>query len=146
MPSIIRNDATVAALRSYLKRDGYELDPEPEEGKPGADIVAHKDGQTIIFEVIGYKSNQPLRTKDFNHAFFQAIAWIGRGASRAVIAVPSRFAAGLPIRAKNLGDAWVRLGTEFKELEIWLVDNEKRSYAVTTWNQWAQPREELVSA
>lgn len=141
MPSIIPNEVTVAVLRKLLTRDGYKLEPPVPIGAAGADIVAQKDDERVVIEVIGFKSNQPLRTRDFNHALFQALAWLGKGAPCAVIAVPSRFKDGLPKRAENLGNAWVRIGNEFQGLEIWLVDTEKKSYTRTRWNDWAQTQE-----
>jgi len=69
-------------------------------------------------------------------AFFRAVSRIEDGATRCIIALPSRWANGLPQRARQYGKAWLRIGQAFPELEIWLVDTKARTYATTKWSDW----------
>ncbi|SRR6266567_787361 len=136
MPSVIKSSATERALRSLLKRQGYRLNTTRLNGETGVDILATHGSRHIHIEVIGFKSSPPARSRDFMQAFFRAVSRIQDGASRCVIALPSRWQNGLPQRAKQYGPAWRRIGNAFPELEIWLVDAGTGSYSETKWNDW----------
>ena len=124
-------------LRTILiEIEGYELSKLLPNGFTGCDIIAQKGRETIHIEVIGYKTSGPARARDFFQAFFRAISRIRIGATHCVIAMPDRAKRGLPIRAHNYGQAWTRIGNAFPELQIWLVDVDRCSYEVTSWNSW----------
>lgn len=139
MPSVVRNDRTEACLRTLLADEGYELNKPRRNGQTGVDIIATKGNEQLHVEVIGFKSSPPARSKDFYEVFFRAISRIKDGATLCVIALPSRSADGLPLRARQYGIAWQRLGQAFPELQIWLVDVENQSYTRATWNEWLTP-------
>jgi hypothetical protein len=136
MPSIIPCTVTEEALRDALTREGYLLSRVLGNGETGVDILATKGTKSIHIEVIGFKSSPPARSRDFFQTFFRAVSRIKDGATRCVVALPARWEAGLPARARQYAVAWERLGIAFPELEIWLVDHEARSYTRTTWNEW----------
>ena len=136
MPSVITSKETEGCLRARLVAEGFELSPERSHGQTGADVCAHRGDEQICIEVIGFKSSAPNRAKDFYESFFRAISRLDTGATRCVIALPSRFGVGLPARAKQHGQAWARIGKAFPELEIWLVDKEAGTYSVSKWGEW----------
>lgn len=136
MPSIVRNEDTERCLRELLREEGYMLSPLREHGETGVDILAKKDGETLHIEVIGYKASGPARAKDFYEGFFRTISRIKDGAQRCVLAMPAQGERGLPQRADQYGEAWIRIGDAFPELAIWLVDTESKSYRRTTWKHW----------
>jgi len=136
VPSLITSSETERSLRQRLATEGYELSPERAHGQTAVDICARRGKEILCIEVIAFKSSPPARAKDFYESFFRAISRLDTGATRCVIALPSRFAAGLPARARQHGRAWARIGEAFPELEIWLVDTETGTYAVSKWSDW----------
>jgi len=136
MPSLVKSATAEATLRSCLRADGFSVNKSRLNGETGVDVLAERGKETIHIEVIGFKSSPPSRSIDFFQSFFRAISRIKDGATRCVIALPARWANGLPSRAKQYDNAWMRLGKAFPELEIWLVDTESKSYTVTRWNDW----------
>ena len=136
MPSITKSSATEKTLRSLLTREGYHLSKTRLNGETGVDILATRSNRDIHVEVIGFKSSPPARSRDFMQSFFRAVSRIKDGASRCVIALPSRWKNGLPQRARQYGSAWRRIGRAFPELEIWLVDSAERTYSESKWNDW----------
>lgn len=132
----IANQAIENALRRCLEDEGYSLSTARLNGETGVDILATKVDERLHIEVIGFKDNPPARSKDFYEVFFRAISRLRQGASRIVIALPERFASGLPQRAAVYGDAWLRLGAAFPELEVWLVNHEQPSIRRATWVEW----------
>lgn len=136
MPTVFSSVDTEKCLRSILSSKGFTLSPERVNGETGVDIIAVREQETFHIEVIGFKSSPPARSKDFYESFFRAISRLKDGANCCVIALPKRFERGLPARARQYGLAWERIGTNFPELQIWLVDTECRAYEPTSWNQW----------
>lgn len=137
MPSIVSNAATEAALRKALESEGYKLSNQRAHGETGVDILATKGNARLFVEIIGHKSSPPARARDFYESFFRAISRTVDGAERCVIALPTLAGRGLPQRAKHYGNAWVRVGEAFPELEIWLVDVDAGTYETTKWSDWA---------
>ena len=136
MPSLIKSSATETALRAALKAEGYRLSRTRGNGETGVDVLATRRGKRVHIEVIGFKSSGPARAKDFMQSFFRAVSRIKDGATRCVIALPSRWANGFPQRVKQYGRAWGRIGRAFPELEIWLVDARTHTYSPKKWNSW----------
>jgi len=136
MPSIVQNAQLEQCLREILAREGYAVSPVKQHGETGVDILATKDGESFHIEVIGFKSSPPARAKDFYESFFRAVSRLNDGANRCVIALPKRFEHGLPTRANQHRVAWKRIGEAIPELQIWLVDTEKRSCERTKWLYW----------
>lgn len=136
MPSIISNHYTENCLRELLKNEGYSLSAPLSYGQTGVDILAEKTGEAFHIEVIGYKLSPPARSKDFYEVFFRAISRLKDGAEKCVLALPEPFGRGLAQRARHYAKAWLRIGYAFPELEIWLIDTERKSYKRTSWNQW----------
>jgi hypothetical protein len=136
MPAVVSNTATENCLRALLERRGYRLNPKRAYGETGADIIASNDKEYLHIEVIGYKSSGPARAKAFYESFFRAVSRLKDGASRCVIAIPILAKQGLPARARQHGEAWIRNGQAFPELEIWLVDTENQLYKWSLWNDW----------
>jgi hypothetical protein len=136
MSALVTNDVTEHCLRECLKSEGYNLSPRKAYGQTGVDILASQGGETIHIEVIGFKESPPARSKDFYEVFFRAMSRIGSGAKHSAIALPCRFERGLPARAGQYGQSWIRIGQAFPELEIWLVDTEAKSYRRTLWSDW----------
>jgi hypothetical protein len=134
----ISNEDTEKCLRTILLSEGYELSPLLARGETGVDILAKKeDEEHLHIEVIGYKASGPARAKDFFESFFRAVSRIKDGAHRCIIAMPMLAEQGLPTRAHHYGEAWLRIGQVFPELEIWLVNTEVQSYKRSKWNDWA---------
>ncbi len=117
-----------------LELDGYSLNPERKYGENGADIIAKKDGDELVFEVIGYKNKGPARSKDFFEIFFRGISRLNLGAKKILLAMPVKFKSGLNQRVENYRVAWKRIGDAFPELEICLIDCEKEKYHREKWN------------
>jgi len=136
MPSLINSADTEAVLRALLTNEGFNLTNVRMNGETGVDILATRGDETIHIEVIAFKSSGPARSRDFFQAFFRAVSRIEDGATRCVIALPSRWENGLPVRAKQYGTAWTRIGNAFPELEIWCVQCKSPNYTVTKWNDW----------
>ncbi len=131
------SQVTERRLRFCLKSEGYQMSAVLKNGQTGADIIACKEDQRIFIEVIGFRSNPPVRSREFYEVFFRAVSRLKSGADVCVIAFPSRFENGLPTRAAHYGEAWKRLGCAFPELQIWLVETKgKPSYRKTAWNDW----------
>ena len=105
-------------------------------GETGVDILATRKRSKLYIEVIAHKSSPPARSKDFYESFFRVVSRIKDGAGRCVIAMSSHAERGLPARAKQYGEAWIRIGDAFPELEIWLVDPVQSAYTKTRWNDW----------
>lgn len=123
-------------LRTRLEKEGYLLTHPRENGETGVDLIATRGRDDHFIEVIGFKEQAPARSKDFYEVFFRAASRIKDGAKSIVIALPERFARGLERRAAQYGEAWMRIGRAFPELEIWLVDCENCSYERTDWDSW----------
>jgi hypothetical protein len=136
VPALITSAATEECLRQILCADGYTLSTLRANGETGVDIQASRGTEDLFIEVIGFKSSPPARAKDFFEIFFRAVSRLDHGATKCVIALPVRFGAGLPARAKQYGSAWRRIGDAFPELRIWLVDTEARTIAERNWNDW----------
>lgn len=136
MPSIITNAAVESCLREILTREGFTLNQTRALGENGVDIVATCADETVFVEVIGFKSSGPARSRDFYEAFFRVVSRLRDGAKKLAIALPTRAATGLPARAGQYGEAWLRIGRAFPELEIWLVDLNAGAYKRTPWNSW----------
>ena len=130
----VANEAVVDVLRSALQKQGYKVSPKRPFGAQGADVVAEKDGETIVAEVIGYKSSGPARRSDFAVAFWVVIGRVDEYPdAKVVIALPSQFERGLPARLDSRRGASERIGKAFPELEIWLVDVENQRYKRIRW-------------
>jgi len=139
MPALVSNDDVEKCLRELLKQEGYSLSPRRVLGQTGVDILATRPGDSYHIEVIGFKSSPSARAYDFYQIFFRAISRLNEGAKRCVIALPKRMGDGLPARAEQHHIAWLRIAQAFPELEVWLIDTEKRSYKRTQWRDWISP-------
>jgi len=135
MPSIVRSDAVEGCLRRLLTQDCFKLTTPKRNGETGVDIIATRRAKRFHVEAVGFKSQSPARSRDYYEAFFRAISRVKDGATRCVIALPSRAGHGLPQRASHYGIAWQRLGQAFPELQIWLVDVDQPSYTKTAWSE-----------
>ncbi|MFZ2855108.1 MAG: hypothetical protein WAZ34_13485, partial [Rhodocyclaceae bacterium] len=113
MPALVTSAATESCLRELLSAAGYELSPLRRHGETGVDIRASRGTEDLFIEVIAFKSSPPARAKDFYEIFFRAVSRLDHGATKCVIALPVRFGAGLPARAKQYGSAWKRIGQAF---------------------------------
>ena len=136
MPSIITGNSTERCIRILLDREGFQLSPLLVNGFTGCDVIAKRGGVTIHIEVIGYKSSGPARARDFFQVFFRSISRIKDGAKHCIIAMPSLAERGLKTRARQYGEAWIRIGESFPELQIWLIDVDNYSYKKSSWNEW----------
>jgi hypothetical protein len=137
MPALISSKDVEARVRATLEAQGYKTSAERGFGETGTDIVATKEADIFHIEAIAFKTSPPARAKDFYEVFFRAVSRIELGATKCVIALPSRFGIGLPQRAKAVGKAWSRIGRAFPELVIWLVDTSDGSIKETSWNSWS---------
>jgi hypothetical protein len=138
MPSIVKNSFAERCLRETLQSEGYKLSPNRQFGETGVDVIASRGDDIFHIEVIGYKSSGPARAKDFYESFFRAVSRLKDGAKRCVIAMPNFAKRGLPTRARQYGEAWIRIGKAFPELEIWLIDVENKTIERSSWNQWGR--------
>jgi hypothetical protein len=139
MPSLVRSSDIEKYLRNRLETDGYVLINKPRRnGETGPDIIAEKPGENIHIEVISFESSPPARSLDFFQAFFRAISRIELGATRCVIATSLRFENGLPTRVNQYKTGWARIGKVFPELEIWLVDCDRKECKQTKWGEWVK--------
>ena len=138
MPSGVSNSEVEDCLRGALAQEGYSLNPKRTHGETGVDIVARRGDLCFHIECIGYKSSPPARAKDFFESFFRCVSRLNDGANQCVIALSIRAETGLPARAKQHREAWLRIAQAFPELSIWLVDTLKSSYRKTTWREWAE--------
>jgi hypothetical protein len=136
VPALFTSAVTEDCLRELLSAAGYQLSPPRGHGETGVDIKASRGAEELFIEVIGFKSSPPARAKDFYEIFFRAVSRLDHGATKCIIALPARFGAGLPARAKQHGSAWKRIGLAFPELYIWLVNTEARSITEREWNEW----------
>lgn len=132
----VENEDTERCLRDILILEGYELDIPKINGQNGVDIMAKKDNETLYIEVIGYPSNPQKRARDFFQNFFRTISRINEGATNCIFAIPKQAELGLPLRAKQYGIAWKRIGKAFPELNIWLIDVDNQKYEKTGWAEW----------
>lgn len=137
MPSIVSNSDVEDCLREILQREGFRLSEKRMHGQTGVDIIASKGNDTYHIEAIGYKQAGPARAKDFYESFFRVVSRLNDGANHCVLALSKRMETGLPARARQHRVAWLRISDAFPELEIWLVDNDKRTYRRSTWREWA---------
>ena len=137
MPAIVKNSEVEECLREILGREDFVLNHKRGYGEMGVDIVATRDEETFHIEVIGYKSSPPARAKDFYEGFFRTVSRLNDGATHCVLALSSRAGVGLPARAGQHRQAWLRIADAFPELEIWLVDTANRTYQRKTWREWA---------
>jgi hypothetical protein len=137
MPAIVTSAAVEDAVRSALLAEGWVVSTPRRHGEAGADIEAVREGKRLCVEAIAFKSSGPARAKDFYEAFFRAASRVGPSTTRVAIALPARFAVGLPQRVHALGHAWRRIGEAFPELEIWLVETVATRIRQTSWNEWA---------
>jgi hypothetical protein len=139
MPSIITNIETENCLRELLKKEGYKLSNKTGLSKLGSDIKATKNNEVCYIEVIGFEESSLERVKDFYVAFFQVISRLNnKDCKHCIIAMPETSRKSLPIRAKIYKVAWERIAKIFPELEIWLVDVEKKKYQRTSWIYWLE--------
>lgn len=137
MAALVSSNATEQCLRDCLLAEGYELSRPRANGQTGVDVLARRRNETIYIEVIGFKKSPPARSRDFYEVFFRAISRIGADCTRSAIALPRRFELGLPARAGQYGDSWIRIGKVFPELEIWLIDTNAKSYRRSKWSEWS---------
>jgi hypothetical protein len=136
MPAIVSNADLESCLREILERQEYALTRRRPHGATGVDIVATKGGESWHIECIGYKSSGPARAKDFYESFFRIVSRLNDGAKHCIVALSNRAEVGLPARARQHAVAWERIAKAFPELEIWLVDIDRKAYARTTWLDW----------
>ena len=124
-------------LRGFLLSRGYKLsEPLTINGANGPDLIAERDGLKSYIEIIGYKPSGSARSRDFYEAFFRCIWRLRLGAEHIVLACPFHFRDGLNERIRNLGDAWLRLGSAFPELELWFVYPSPTLVTCAAWNCW----------
>jgi len=133
---LTNNQQTEKVLRKILEKDKFQINPERRHGENGVDILAEKDNIVFHIEVIGFKISPPARSRDFYEVFFRAVSRIKDGAKKCVIALPSQWENGLPRRAEQYGEAWLRIGKAFPELSIWLIDVKNEEYKELRWNKW----------
>lgn len=138
MPAAVSNARVEGSLRQALKSQGFKLTAKKHHGHRGTDIIASRGRQVYHIEVIAYKRSRPARAKDFFEAFFRAVSRLDVGAEHCVIAMSERARVGLPKRAAQHRVAWHRISKAFPELEIWLVDTNRRSYQRTSWREWVR--------
>jgi len=127
MPAIVSNSEVEACLREILIREGFSLNLKRSHGQTGLDIIAKRGDETYHIETVGYKEAGPTRAKDFYEASFRIVSRLNDGAKHCALALSHRVETGLPARARQHRVAWLRLATAFPELEIWLVDTDKRN-------------------
>jgi hypothetical protein len=133
----VANESVVDALRAVLQRQGYKVSPKRPFGAQGADVVADKNDEKLVAEVIGYKSAGPSRRSDFAVAFWVAIGRVDEyPGAKVAIALPSQFERGLGARLDSRRGAWERVGKAFPELEIWLVDVVNQNFKRCPWIQF----------
>jgi|GEM_PF-931989 len=133
------NAETEQNLRSFLLSRGYTLsEPLTVNGATGPDLIAERDGLRTYVEIIGYKSYGSARSRDFYEAFFRCISRLRLGAEHIVLACPYHFRDGVRERIRNLGEAWLRLGGAFPELELWFVYPGPTRLDPATWNCWGE--------
>jgi hypothetical protein len=137
MAAIITSKDIENCLREFLKKEGFGLSNKIGLGKLGSDIKATKNNENWYIEVIGSEESGLERVKDFYEAFFQVISRLNnKDCKYCIIAMPESSRKSLPIRAKIYKVAWERIANVFPELEIWLVDVEKKKYQRTSWIYW----------
>ena len=135
MPKV-QSNLVEKCLRDLLTERNYKMNETRDKGETGVDIEARKGDNIYHIEVISYKQKGPARSKDFFQVFFRAISRLNDGATHCVIALPSEFEKGLPMRVKQYKIAWERIGNVFPELEIWLIDPESKKCKRTKWIEW----------
>ncbi len=133
----VTGEQVESILRKLLPQEGYKLLNKPRtQGETGADIIAKKNGMGIFIECIGFQKVPPLRSKQFYEVFFRAISRLKNGATRCILALPTRFKDGMNQRAEHYSEAWKRIGDAFPELEIWFVNITDEVYEEYKWNDW----------
>ena len=133
---VVANEEVVDALRAALQKHGYSVSPKRPYGAQGVDIIAEKEDERIVAEVIGYKVAGPSRRSDFAVAFWAAIGRVDQYPNaKVVIALPSQFMLGFGARLDSRRAAWKRIGIAFPELEIWFVDVILQDYSRCSWSQ-----------
>jgi hypothetical protein len=132
----VANESVVDALRAALEKDNYIVSPKRPFGAQGVDVIAEKDGEKIVAEVIGYKFAGSSRRSDFAVAFWAAIGRVDiYPDAKIVIALPAEFEKGFGARIDPRRMAWKRIGEAFPELEIWFIDTILREYQRYLWAQ-----------
>ncbi|OPL17547.1 MAG: hypothetical protein AVO38_00775 [delta proteobacterium ML8_D] len=122
-------------LRELLREEGYTLDNRDFLSKLSSDIKATKDNESWYIEVLGYGTSGRKRVEDFYRAFFQSVSRLNNeDCGHIVIAMAESSRKILHIRAKVYEIAWERIAKVFPELEIWLVDVERKKYQRTSWD------------
>lgn len=137
MPSIISSKTVETVLRKLLLKEGYRLTKPRVNGETGVDIIAKRKSEILYIEIISFKSSGHARSRDFFQAFFRAVSRLDKKGSICAIALPERFQRGLPNRVKQYNEAWRRIGIAFPELEIWLIDVDRKTCKRTKWGAWA---------
>ena len=140
MQTPVSNSEVEDTLRQLLTDEGYQLTDKRVHGETGVDIIAEKSSETYHIEAIGYKKVGAVRAKDFFEGFFPAVSRLNQGATHCILAVSHHAETGLPTRAQQHQQAWLRIAQAFPELEIWLIDTGKIAYRRTTWREWAERR------
>lgn len=132
------NGEAETALRRFLLSRGFSLSDElNQNGATGPDLIATSPSEQIYYiEVIGYKKTGPARSRDFYEGVFRALARVRLGARKVVLACPFTFQDGLDQRVKYLGEAWLRLGSSFPELELWFIYPRGTMLSYASWNYW----------
>lgn len=138
MPALVSNAEVEDCLRELLAKDGFTLSPKRAHGQTGVDILAQKDDEQYHIEVIAYKQAGPARAKDFYEGFFRVVSRLNGDANHCVLALSKKAEVGLPARAAQHRVAWLRIAKAFPELEIWLVDTERRAYRRRSWREWVE--------
>lgn len=137
MPAITKSSEVEDCLRRILAGEGYALSQKLERGQNGVDILATKNGESYHIEVIAYKSSGSMRARDFFEGFFRTISRLNDGAKHCILALSQDWENGLPARAKQHHEAWMRIATAFPELETWIVNVKTRAYRPVPWHDWA---------
>ena len=136
MPSIVANAAVENCLRACLSSEGYDLSRRRGQGETGVDIIACKNGKTFHIEVIGYKKQPPLRSKDFFEGFFRTLSRLKENPRNCIFAMSHLYGRGLRQRVRHYGVGWARIGNAFPELQISLVNTEEKIYTTHSWGEW----------
>jgi hypothetical protein len=132
-----KNTETANCLRELLIKDGYRLRNRSGLFKLGPDIKATRDSENWYIEVAGFEESNMERIEDFYKVFFRSISRLNNeDCDHCIVAIPDSLKKFLYIRARIYRVAWERLSKAFPELEIWVVDAEKKKYQRTPWIYW----------
>ena len=139
MSLTITNTEIENCLRELLEKEGFKPAKKTGLGKLSSDIKAKKGKENWYIEVMGSEESGLERVEDFYKAFFRAVSRLNnKDCKHCIIAMPENVRKILPIRAKVYKVAWKRIAKVFPELEIWLVDTEKKKYQRTSWIYWLE--------